>query len=372
MTKTLNHSIENIYIQVGQYDRYAIFDFYYNSSAFLKYGSTVHGLIIYTPLERATLEEAIMPGNNSNNDGLIKLDVVEDNPFYKELRTSGFYARDISRLSALDSRPIEKVYKSSLIKEIPNTVEIKFKSNPSKLHALEHLNFTNRIERGLPLLPNEKQRYTCLNFLIHPNEATWAEVKKILDDNKTNTVYDDVVITIWSYYHNFVDNNDSSAKLLLNTSLKKRRVQRTEFILKHLGISIKVLDAFKGSNYDSWKELMGVVMSFETTVIDVWGWTHPVWWDFERFIHIYLRHYKGFFLTGSSKGQGTSFQYHYRDIRRLIEIIIRNHKIEIENCLKANKPYNRYDEQGYYYNGNYYTFRIDKSGRLMQFHPQEN
>jgi hypothetical protein len=372
MELPLNHSIENIYYQVGQYDRYAVFDFYFNSNAHKTYGNTVHGLIIYTPAERLILEEAIQPGNASNNDGQIHLDAsLKDDILNNKLRIEGFRASDVARLSAVDSGPIRKAYGVDGVKEIPNTITINFTPSFEGPFAQELLNFENRIRDGLPLIPYEQRKYLSLKFLTNPSHDLLEEVRNDLIDIETGKFYNDVTITWYGYYHNIVDKENEAVIQILTNALNKRRAERIYYITQHLGISTKLLDNLKEKNPNSWKQLINVIINFEPCTLEIWGWTHPVWWNFERFIHIYLRHYKDFFIEGSSKGQGTGFQYHYRDIRRLICIVIRNNQADIEKCLINGKPFNKYGEQGYYYNGNYYTFKIEKDGRLTQFHPQE-
>ena len=80
---------------------------------------------------------------------------------------------------------------------------------------------------------------------------------------------------------------------------------------------------------------MSVIYSFEDEVLTLWGWKKHVYWDFERFIHIYMRHYKNFLIHESSKGQGTGFQYTRKDIRRIINIALDANKKAIENRLAA-------------------------------------
>lgn len=368
MNKPLNHSIENIYAQVGQYDRYAIFDFYFKSEAYLKYGGSVHGLIIYTPSERLKLEEAIMPGNNSNHDGTVRVDANNGDLFYHELKTVGFNASDVVRLSALDSGPVSKKYRADGIKEITNTINVSIPFSTDGPFALELYVLKKRISEGLPLLPFEERKYVGLDYIVNPSPETSAKFNELLSRGSEHS--DDAAIAVYSYNYS-IEKNNATVKQLLGAALKRRRIKRINFISRHLGISSKVLDAFKLKDEKSWAELMSVILGFEPTPIQIWGWQHPVWWDFERFAHIYLRHYKNFFLEESSKGQGTNFQYHFKDIRRLIGIVIDRHKDEIEASLSQNKPYNRYDDQGYYYNGDFYTFRIASDGKLMQFHPQE-
>src|SRR5690606_30107662 len=98
MDLPLNHSIQNIFIQVGQFDRYAIFDFYYGSEAYQKYGVSVYGYIIYIPSERAKLKLEINSDNIGDDNGLVLLDgALQDAEKNELLKTEGFWARDIRR-----------------------------------------------------------------------------------------------------------------------------------------------------------------------------------------------------------------------------------------------------------------------------------
>src|SRR5690606_1316295 len=127
MDLPLNHSIQNVFIQVGQFDRYAIFDFYYGSEAYQKYGATVYGYIIYKPSERAKLKLEINSDSIGDDDGQILLDgALKDEEKNRQLKTEGFYAHDISRLSALDTHPIKNQYDYNGTKDIPNTISVNF------------------------------------------------------------------------------------------------------------------------------------------------------------------------------------------------------------------------------------------------------
>ncbi|MBD1362911.1 hypothetical protein IDJ77_03735 [Mucilaginibacter sp. ZT4R22] len=192
---------------------------------------------------------------------------------------------------------------------------------------------------------------------------------KYILDSQSGDFYVDAAITIHGHYHRR-NERDMTVRELFLRALKSRRKTRTDYVLKHLGIAAKHLEQFEIDVPDAYNQLLKTVMGFEPAAIGSL-WKYPVYWDFERFVHIYLRHYKEFFIKASGKGQGTSFQYNYGDIRRIIKIVLDMHKDDIQASLSAGKPYNKYDNQGAYYNGNYYTFRIAEDGKLMQFHPQE-
>jgi hypothetical protein len=369
MDVELNHSVENIYSQAGQYDHYTVLDFYFKSPSYLTYGSHVHGLLLYMPSERAILEEAIQPGNNSNHDGIIRMNSnLKDEELHKRLATEGVPASDIRRVSVVNAGNNKKAYKGIGVKQIPNTINVKFKSTKDGPYTLALLNFKHRIEAGLPLIPSEELKYQTLRFLI---DGELELYKQHLVDPNTNRAYNEALIIIGGYAYNAMDDKRPVIKTMFNDALKQRRIERTSYIKKHFGVSDRHLEQFKEENPEAWKELMRYVLAFDSEVIEVWEWKYPVWWDFERLSHIYLRHYSNFFIKGSSKGQGATFQYLVKDIRRLIGIVLKANQADIESHLSANKPYDKYGEQGYYYNGNFYEFRIDATGRLMTFYPQD-
>lgn len=367
-----NYSIQNIFYQVGQFDRYAIFDFHFDSDAYKKYGSTIYGYIIYSPSQRAKLKLEITSGNIGNDVGLILLNgALQDKTVNLLLKTEGFHTNDIKRLSTLDIDPIENQYDNPDTKEIPNTIKIDFESEPLSAERMELMLFKRRIEEGIPLIPDEKRRYYSLMLLLDYHQVTEAIKSDILTDPLTGKYYNDVLITTLSPLVEG-DRQNSPFKHILGTALGNRRKARVAFICQHLGIAVKHIDKLKTDNEAAWTELMRLVYRFEPETLTSWGWTYHVYWDFERFIHIYLRHYKDFLINESSKGQGTGFQYTIKDIRRLINIILDENKVAIEARLKAGKGFHIQNDKGYYFNGNYYSLKIDSDGRLMQFHPQEN
>jgi hypothetical protein len=372
MDSTLDYSIENIYIQVGQYDRYAIFQFYPGSEAYQLYGSTVYGDVLYTPSERERLKSVIRSDRTCSSDGRIFLKgALRNNKLNTQLKNIGFQASDIRRLSTMDIEPLKNEYENPGIKRIPHTININFESGSFSTEKALCYIYENRLISGPPLIPYEQQKYITLKYLFDKEEMPKDVIQTHLFDPTTGYFFNDVTITVFDFLHDQLP-SDKKIKSFLFQAMTKRKNERIKVICKHLGIAQRHLDNFKADNKQGYTELMRIIIGFEPEAIPLWGWRHAIYWDFDRFIHIYLRHYKEFLIKGSSKGQGTNFQYRYEDIRRLIEIVLKNNQEAIEEKLDAGRPFNRYDEQGYYYNGNYYTFRIDKNGRLMQFHPHDN
>jgi hypothetical protein len=332
----------------------------------------VYGYIKYTPSERAGLKMQVNLDEVSEEDGVVFLEGTQTNETIKQmLATKGFDSRDIRRLSTMDLDPVKNQYDEINVKEIPNTIEVDFKSEFLLGERLMLMIYRNRIKEGIPFIPYEERKYHSLMLLLETEKVSEEVKKNILTDPLTNKFYDDVLITIYSPIVE-IDRSFFPGSAYLNQALANRRRTRVNFICNHLGISPKHIDKLRVENEPAWKELMTLVYRFEPETITLWGWRYPVYWDFERFIHIYLRHYKIFIINGSSKGQGTGFLYTRKDIRRIIEIVLGENKDGIEKRLEEGKGFYIKNEKGYYFNGNYYSLVIDPDGRLMQFHPQEN
>ena len=129
-----------------------------------------------------------------------------------------------------------------------------------------------------------------------------------------------------------------------------------------------MFEAFKTAHPDEYKNARMILLAFHYETLTARSTQFPIYWDEERFVHIYGRHYVDYFVNLSTY-KGTHFQYSYKDIRRLVCLVLESLKDPIESALSDGKPFNQYGDQGYYFNGNYYTLRIAENGRLMTFFP---
>lgn len=139
-----------------------------------------------------------------------------------------------------------------------------------------------------------------------------------------------------------------------------------DYIKKHLGISSKVISDMILNDTKKYITLVQSAWMFETETLVYLGPKACIYWDFESFIHIFLRHNPDFFIPASTKGQGTPFQYAFKDIFRVAKIVLERLRDDINAKLSAGK---QYVINGHYYNGNHYQVRVDTNGKLMQFHP---
>lgn len=97
----------------------------------------------------------------------------------------------------------------------------------------------------------------------------------------------------------------------------------------------------------------------------------PIYWDYEGFLHIYLRHCDELAIEGHFENK-TKFQYTQKDIKRILKIAIEELKPKINEKLKEGKDFRIYGDRSLYFNGNHYSLHILADGRVAAFHPMEN
>jgi hypothetical protein len=368
---SLLFSVEDIYKFNGQSDKYSIFRFYKTSDAYKKYGDDAFGHLIYSKKQREKLEEKITQEKYDRTDDKIFLDAAsKDKGKIDLLRTEGFLASDVLEiLTFTHDNSKGKQYKKEGLKEIPNTINVKFDSQDMDLEKLVIWNMNQKIKGGYTLLRHDWVTYYANIFVVNPDLISdEIKTKYLLKEDKSG-FQEEADIKI----------NAGRLRRMLSTGeeifyfdklLKERRIARFEIIKNELGISDKQIEKFREANPEQFEQLHVIVLQFDTETISDYKTDYPIYWDFERFAHIFLRHYKEFFINGTS-ARGTHFQYVYKDIRRIARLIIENLRGEIEESLASGMPYAKYGDQGYYFNGNFYTLRISAEGKLMQFHPQE-
>lgn len=304
----LVHSIENIYIQAGQYDWYCSFDFYFNSEAWNKYEGSANGLLIYTPTERTKLESIINSSEISFSDGIIKLDTGEQNEEKKKLLIEeGFKASDIRAFYTVGPRP-SKSYGENTVKEIPNTINIDFQSNddPESLIEMEQLIFNKRLEENGILLKSEWTKYATNSYLLDNSIGVNSLMINIANDELLPEA--ELLILAYKYKKSL----HSGSPLItgeeykrMSTLITSKKNERIKIILRQLGISRNQFLDFATKSPSEHKELIRSIIQFEDRPLVIWGCVIPIYWDFERYTHIFLRHYRKFYISHSTKGQGT-------------------------------------------------------------------
>jgi len=359
-------SVEDLFRLVGQFDKYVIIYFYRSSPSYEIYGEEVHGHILYGLKARTALTAAIAEAEHARTNGKVFLDTInirEDK--IHNLKTDGFLASEVYKIQTFNHDPEEVVYQKEGKKEIPHTIEVPFESGNFSLPKMENLITSWKFRDGIKVLDHELLRYYT-NELILGEQVPDAPMEKyILDDNGTFKEQALVQLNEHALRHNMLDSEQQLNYLKI---LKLRVERRIGILKKDLGITDRVFEKFKKEHPTEYKQVQLTFKSFrEETLTNDWP-EYPIFWDEERFIHIYGRHYVDYFIHFSTY-KGTHFSYTDKDIRRVICGVLDSLRVEIEAALSSGKRYDKYGDQGYYFNGDYYTLRIEETGRLMTFFP---
>ncbi|WGQ11865.1 hypothetical protein QG516_09450 [Pedobacter gandavensis] len=364
----LRFAVEDIFRIVGQYDKYIIVYFYRSSAAFEKYGEEAHGHLIYQLKARNALTIAISDEDHERNDGTILLDTIgKDKEKIDQLKIEGFLASDIYKIQTFNHDEEIVKYKQKGIKEIPNTIKIEFESGSFDLPLMENKITSWKMQDGTKILPHEYQRYYTNQILMGDTPSDEVKELYLLDKNKQYK--EEVLIQLYRYW--FVsDSLDEAGKLQYKSLVKRQKERRIGMLKADLGITNSVWENFIKQHPEEYLITRRNLIPFANETLTNHITQFPIYWDEERFIHIYGRHYVDFFINFSTY-KGTHFQYGYKDIRRLACLVLESLKQPIEQSLANGKGFNKYGDQGYYFNGNYYTLRISSAGRLMTFFPMD-
>lgn len=373
----LKFSKEDVFLAVGQADRSGIFRFYPGSAAYQQYGEQTQGKIIYKKRERDMLEQAVQLNPMPRTDGVICLTSHTYNDSKENieaLKEQGFSAKDIMELLNFSFDDSTPSYTKEGIKEIPNTINIKVDLSGID-PVISYVRLTEDLMRmAEPLIEHDLVKYYAYQYILNPESITPEIEAKYLVDGTTGEFTSHVLLTILdARLERGPDLSDE--ELQQYQSLKNKLTQeRLHTILNGLGVSKKTYAKLHKSHKEVFYGIYSILINFETETISGLENKHPVYWDFDRFSHIIIRHYEGLKIAEStyfSKPNQTpsAFQYTYRDVVRLVKIIVKHLATEIDAKLSKGESFAMFGDQGYYYNGNYYAIRIASDGRLMQFHP---
>ena len=365
-SEKLLFSVEDLFRMVGQFDKYVIIYFYRSSESFQIYGDEVHGHIMYGRKSRSSLTDAISKEDHARSDGKIIFDTINiEKDKIKRLQTEGFLASEIFKIQTFNHDPDEVAYKKEGIKEIPNTIEVPIESGDFDLAKMENLNTSWKFRDGIKVLDHELLRYYTNQLIIGEKVPDDVIQKYIKDSNGVFKEQALIQMNSHALHYNLLN---AEQKFNYSQILNIREQRRIGILKKDLGITDGIFEKFKQDHPLEYKNVRLMIRGFrEETLTNSWP-KYPIYWDEDRFIHIYGRHYVDYFINFSTYN-GTHFQYSYKDIRRLICLILDSLREQIELSLSNGKRFDKYGDQGYYFNGDYFTLRIDETGRLMTFFP---
>lgn len=365
-------SVEELYNMYGQYDKFISVEFHKFSESARKYGRLIGGVIIYGRKEREGLHNLFASDNVTRTNGLVKIDVSSNyglaDANVKELLDIGFQSGDIYEILATNT-PLTNSYTQPGKKQIPHTIDIII--NPSKTRvcrlALNAMNL--RLNSGGVLIEGEWNEYCGYSIFFSPElkELAFFKNKIFLQDGSIKPEVRFYELVAKNYNSDITEDElREFAGLLEERKLKRFEVLKEE--LKRTGINS--LEKFKEKHPKIYSDIYKVALIFHDETLNFHNSTFPVYWDFKSYLHIYLRHCEDLQPDGHFK-EKTVFSYQYEDIRRILKIAIEKVQDRIADKLSKGSDFRIYGERTLYFNGNYYSMRIEPNGRVDSFYPNE-
>jgi hypothetical protein len=365
----MTYSKEEIYKYSGQFDRTVTITFKYDSEARVKYGDYITGSFYYTPEERQTCQAVLEAGDEDiKTDGLIKFSAGRMNDLTQEqindLRYEGILASDIIEILQF-TNPVENEFSKTDIRNLPDPVTINVDLSDSDEEEMTLWLNSQRLKDGYKLIPEEINRHNGIILRKYEDRMPDEDLQNFVDP-ETGTIKKGI------RYHYL---NSKFYKDLLSPE------EKTEFenlIKEEVREKVNVLGRELQRSQENWKvvgidykQALAWLIRFSSDFRPE-RLTHgkiPVWWDYESLLHVYMRHVNET-QVGERFEVKTVFQYKFRDIKTVIETVLKDTEKEIIAHFTANpnKDFRKVGAQSVYYNGDYYAFHIAPNGRLRTFY----
>ena len=365
----MKYSIEEIFLKAGQFDEIVNVSFKHDSESNKLYGKHITGEFIYTPAEREILQEVTNKKNFALTYGYLKFnELVGDLPNDKKklLKRNGFNAYDISHIIG-PNRNLINNYSDKETRHLPKPIEINVDFSDIDQDDLTINTYSQMLSSGHILIADERDKYNAAILKKFGNNIPKNEYNEIFVDASTGEIKKGI------RYHYLERKNYSKEGLSTEEGIEYKEI--LDSILKErVSIAFEELKKSHENYIDIFIQYPKTINIITTLVANfkverLLIGHFPIWWDFERFIHIYLRHVEEIQL-GDRFITKTPFQYSLKDVKSLIVFVLRQIQKEIQEHFRKNpgKDFKRQGSMSIYYNGDFYTLHIAKDGRLMTFY----
>ena len=362
-------SYEELYLQFGKLDLFVRLKFNPNSDADSDFGNSIMGEFNYTLKEREQLE-IMMKGEITSTNKYVRfkpspLDNLTDEQIEK-LDRKGLLSGDIINIS-YSTYPSTKAFKSEDTKKL-NKIEIPFNGIDFPINKANLFLLNDKIKNRIPLIKEEMNEYFGLQ-LYFENDIREENKRHVFNDDM-KTIKDEILYYL--YKAKFIDNKFPKNEM---EEMVRIHIARIIARLKILNHELKLATGNQKGVYKNYTKqyecMLDLLFDFNTEVI--LNGKKPIWWDFERFAHIYIRHVKETRI-GENNDSKTLFQYELGEVKSVIQKVVEGFYSDILEHFEKNpeKPFFRQNIRSEYFNGIYYRVEIEPTGRLLTFHPYNN
>lgn len=369
----MNFSYEELYSMYGQYDTFISIVFHRGSESFHKFGSTLMGVIKYTLEERTELENILKKDEIPRTENVIHFTPSELEKLSLEqiefLDKTGFLCSDIFEVSSVNL-PRKNRFIDKKKKEIPNTINIEIDAKDWQDINMITFGFLNsRYIKGNPLSPNEMNQYLGLREYYN-KENSISPFKELAYQEDLATLKNEVrFYELKSKFDDLVINEDEMKEFA--QQIISKYSYRENLIKEEIRKSAERLNQLSQEFGDQIERLKDICHKYEERVV-LFG-EKLIFLNFERFLHIYIRHVTETQIGNRFQGK-TVFQYKFDDIIRVISLVMDVASNDIQEHFRnfPDKIYRRMGARSIYYDGHYYRVEIEPNGSLITFHPYNN
>ena len=368
----MNYKVEDIYRESGQFDKVVNIELRPDSESFKKYGKHITGLFIYTPKERKALQDTLAT-DYVGTDGKVRFNEIlnalsEEQRF--ELIRYGIPNTDIKSISQSNIDK-ENLYAKIDLKSLPKPLEINVDFSDWDVDEMALSLYNQYIKNGYDLCPFENDENIALILLrLSDDNPQKQKLKQDFTDPNTGKLKSSIRLQYLSKKYATEAGLTEEENKELFQIMDEIGQERANILKSELEQSSEKYKELGMNSPENLAKLVALSSSFKPQRL-----THnkkPVWWDYERFIHIYIRHVSEI-QTGERFKSKTPFQYEFKDIQKLVINVLRTVEDEIQQHFEKNpeKPFKRHGEMSVYYEGDYYVIDIAPDGRLMAFYKKE-
>jgi hypothetical protein len=362
----MRYSVEDIYKLVGREDKTAGITFRIGSESHEYFGSFITVIFTYTQSEREELDERVQDENNKTSGRIRAKHLAGDltEAQINRLGTEGIATDDIIEILYFKA-PEKNTFHSKEKRKI-KIFEIQSYPLPKGRDYDWMYGFKKELaERGIGMCPAERNFYLAGKYYYEPDNLTKSEVNEIYQDGNFMSE-----LVEWEYlsiklFREEITNEEKARLGELIGKRKKQHYQILDNYLKQAGSSLKKLAK---ENLEQAVDLFIKVSDFRERRLNVTG-KQPIYIDIDSYLHIYMRHVEDFKITDHFEDKD-NFQWSEEDVFSVMRHVIEetNEEIQVHFEKFPNNRYSRYGKQSVYYQGDYYTFHIEQTGRVSTFH----
>jgi len=362
----MDYTIEKIYKLVGKDDCVADLTFKNESEAFNKYGDILTVQFIYTQSEREELDRRIKNDDSSTHGRirakylLFQLSEAEN----KDLLENGIDSRDIIDIFFIHN--IQKNTFHNSEKKVLDKNIIEYNPKPKGGDLGWMYGFNKRlVQQGIILSPHERNFYLACKLYFEPQNLSEIENQEIYDEADLMRVPIEIEFLDIKRKREEIDVEEQKKLVVLKENENKNRLVTLDSYLQQAGSSFKKLSQ---GNPEQATELLQKVQWFNERRLNLIG-EYPIYMDIDSFLHIYMRHVEEFKVNQHFEHKD-NFKWNENDVFLVMENIIREIDDDYQEFRKINPNvrFSKFREQSLYFQGDYYTFHIDKTGRISTFH----